>query len=247
MKRLFLAIFFIVFFFTASVSVNAVYAQSFKFQLATPATPAASVGSNFDVKVLINTAGKQTLGADAIVVFDSAKVGVNSAQKGTFYEVFQDHSIGGTANKYLLSAWQTTELNPVSTSTDTILATLTLNAKTTGTATLSFDCTTGSTDSNIWDTNQVDILKCTDSQPITIAIGGPGPISTPSATSTPGPTSPPLPTSTPVPPRPTSTPVPTNTPRPTIAELPKTGAAEVTFAALGMGLVLTVIGILVIL
>lgn len=233
--------------FVSSISANKVYAQSFKFQLATPATPAASVGSNFDVKVLINTAGKQTLGADAIVVFDSGKLGINSAQKGTFYEVFQDHSIGGTTNKYLLSAWQTTELNPVSTSTETTLATLTLNAKTSGSATLSFDCTTGSVDSNIWDTNQADILKCADSQPLTIAIGGPGPTSTPSATLTPGPTSTPIPTSPPAPPRPTSTPVPTNTPRPTIAELPRTGAAEVTVAALGMGLVLTVIGILVIL
>jgi len=241
MRRPFLTILIIIFLFTASVSVNAVYAQSFKFQLATPATPAASVGSNFDVKVLINTAGKQSLGADAIVVFDSSKLDIKSVQKGTFYEVFQDHAIGGTTNKYLLSAWQSTELNPVSTATDTLLGTLTFNAKAAGSANLSFDCTSGSTDSNIWDTNQADIIKCSDTLPLALNIGA---AATPTATLTPGPTATPAATATP---RPTSTPVPTNTPRPTIAELPRTGVAEMTIGALGLGALLTIVGILVIL
>lgn len=230
--------------FIASASINPTYAQSFKFQLANPATPAASVGSNFDVKVMINTVGKQSLGGDAILVFDSNVLSIKSATKGTFYEVFQDHSIGGATNKYLLSAWQSTEANPVSSSSDTLYGTVTFNAKTAGNTTLSFDCTSGSADSNIWDTNQTDIIGCSSMQSLALNIGGSGSTSTPTVTLTPGPTS--TPSATPTP-RPTSTPVPTNTPRPTISEMPRTGAVEVTMAALGFGVLLTVVGILVIL
>ncbi len=241
MKSFILSILIVVLLLTISAQVNAVYAQSFKFQLANPATPAAAAGGTFDVKVLINTAAKQVLGADAIATFDGTKVGIKSSQKGTFFEVFQDHSIGGTTNKYLLSAWQSTEVNPVSSSADTLFSTLTFDAKAGGPVTISLDCTSGSTDSNIWDTAQTDIIKCAETLPLTINIGA---AATPAATLTPGPTATPAATVTP---RPTSTPVPTNTPRPTIAELPRTGAAEVTFAALGFGLVLTIVGILVIL
>lgn len=244
MKRILLTLLIIFILFISSVSVNAAYAQVFKFQLATPATPAASVGSNFDVKVLINTAGKQSLGGDAIIIYDNNMLSINSATKGTFFEVFQDHAIGGTSNKYLLSAWQSTEVNPVSTSADTLYGTVTFTAKAPGNATLSFDCTSGTTDSNIWDTNQTDIIQCSGVQSLALNIGGPGPTSTPAATLTPGPTSTPAATATP---RPTSTPVPTNTPNPTISALPRTGTVEVTIGALGLGVLLTVVGILVIL
>lgn len=236
--------------FISSVSVRAVYAQSFKFQPANIASPAASVGGTFDVKILVNTAGKQSLGGDAIVVFDSSKVSVKSAVTGNFYNVFEPHSIGGTTNKYLLSAWQYDALSPTSTTTDALFGTVTLNALAAGNATLSFDCTSGSVDSNIWDTTQTDMIKCADMQPLTVNIGGPGPTSTPSATATPVPTSVPVATATPVPtstPVPTTTPVPTNTPRPTISILPRTGTVEVTVGALGLGVVLTVVGLLVIL
>ncbi len=224
--------------FFSTASVHAVFAQVYKFQLANTATPAATVGNDFDVKVLINTAGKQTLGGDAIVVFDNNILSIKSAQKGTFFEVFQDHTIGGTTNKYLLSAWQTTEVNPVSTSADSLFGTVTFTAKTAGNATLSFDCTSGSTDSNIWDTTQADILKCADVKPLTFTIGGPGPTATPAATMTPAPTAIP---------QPTSTPAPSNTPRPTISVLPRSGTAEVTIGALGIGAFLTMGGLLIML
>lgn len=224
--------------FISSASLGSVFAQTYKFQLGSPATPAATVGKDFDVKVLINTTGKQTLGGDAIVIFDSNILGIKSAQKGTFYEVFQDHTIGGTTNKYLLSAWQTTEVNPVSATADSLFGTVTFTAKTAGNTTLSFDCTSGSIDSNIWDTTQADILKCADVKPLTFTIGGPGPTATPAATMTPAPTAIP---------QPTSTPAPTNTPRPTISILPRSGTAEITIGALGIGALLTIVGFLVIL
>lgn len=229
--------------FISSASLSAAYAQFFKFQLANPgSTPQA--GSTFDVKVLINTTGKQSLGADAIVVFESSKVSTKSATSGNFYNVFQDHAIGGTTNKYLLSAWQATALTPVSTSTDTLFATVTFNALASGSTQLSFECTSGISDSNIWDTNQADMINCGSSTSLTVNIGGPGPTSTPSATMTPAPTATPAATATP---RPTSTPVPTNTPKPTISELPRTGVVEVTLGALGLGALLTIVGLLVIL
>lgn len=230
--------------FISSASVPAAYAQVFKFSLANPATPAAQTGNNFDVKILINTNGQKTLGGDAIVVYDPNFLTINPpAVKGTFFDVFQDHTIGGTTNKYLLSAWQTTDVNPVSTANDSLFGTVTFNAKSSGNTTLSFDCTTGTTDSNIWDTNQNDIINCANMQPLALNIGGPGPTSTPAATMTPAPTS--TPSATPI--VPTSTTAPTNTPRPTISILPRTGSTEVTFAALGLGAILTLVGILVIL
>lgn len=236
--RLLLTLLIIFILFISAAFVNAAYAQSFKFQLANPASPAASVGSNFDVKVMINTAGKDSPGADAIIVFDSNKLGIQGATNGNFFTgAFEPHSIGGTTNKYLLSAWQTPN-EYKSSSTDTLFGTITFNAKAAGSATLSFDCTSGSADSNIWDTNQTDILKCTDTQPLTLTIGGPGPTSTPAATLTPAATATP---------RPTSTPAPTNTPRPSVSELPRSGTVEMTVAALGLGIVLTVVGLLVIL
>lgn len=220
------------------------YAQVFKFQLANTATPAAVVGGTVDVKILINTAGKQSLGGDAIVIFDNNKVSVKTAVTGNFFNVFEPHPIGGTTNKYLFSAWQYDALSPTSTTTDALFGTVTLNALSAGNAALSFDCTSGSVDSNIWDTTQTDMIKCADMQPLTINIGGTGPTSTPSATMTPVPTSVPIPTATP---KPTSTPVPTNTPRPTISILPRTGTIEMTIGALSIGAVLTIVGLLVIL
>lgn len=249
MRHLFLTVLIIIILFCASASAGAVYAQTFKLQLANPASPAAQVGGTFDVKVLINTAGKQSLGADAILIFEPQYVSTKSATSGNFYNVFQDHAVGGTTNKYLLSAWQQTELTPTSSTTDTLFATVTFNALTPGNSKLSLDCTSGNTDSNIWDTTQVDILKCADLQPLSFSIGGsvgvsPSPTAAPQATSTPAPTAIPQPTT---PPLPTSTPVPTNTPKPSISILPRTGMVEVTLGALGLGTILTIVGILVIL
>lgn len=242
--------------FISSASISAVFAQSFKFQQANSASPAAQVGGVFDIKILVNTTGKQSLGGDAIVVFDSAKVSVKSAVTGNFYNVFEPHAIGGSSNKYLLSAWQYDALNPTSTTSDALFGTVTFNALAAGNATLTFDCTSGSIDSNIWDTTQTDMIKCSDLAPLTVNIGGGsgGPTSTPTpsgaVTSTPVPTSIPVATATPRPtstPVPTSTPIPTNTPRPTISILPRTGTVEVTIGALAFGVVLTVVGLLVIL
>lgn len=220
---------------TVGAQAHQVLAQYFKFDLG-GATP--SVGNSFQVKIMINSAGKDVMGGDAIVVFDNNKLSINSSQNGGFLSSFQDSPIGGMANKYLFSAWEVSEAYAKKTSTDTLFATANLTAKSGGSTTLSFDCTSGTTDSNIWDTTQKDILNCTQSASLAINIGG---AATPSPTLRPAPTS--TPSATPTK-KPTSTPTPRNTPRPT---LKRAGSTEVTVGILGIAGFLTVVGILLIL
>ncbi|MBI5452710.1 hypothetical protein HY945_04555 [Candidatus Gottesmanbacteria bacterium] len=253
--RIILTFFIIGILFTvSSVTASGVYAQYFKFQLGNP-TAAIKVGDNFDVKVMINTNSIQTINGDALINFEPSKLTIDPAlvKTGNFYTYFSANTLGGTTNKFLISSWEESVARPKSSSTDTLYATMTIKANSAGTATLSFDCTAGSeADSNI---NQAsdskDIINCSALQPLTINIGSasgptltPGPTAIPTTALTPSPTSTPSATATP---RPTSTPVPTNTPKPTVAQLPRAGTAEITVLGLGLGTLLTVVGILFIL
>jgi len=231
-----------------AANAEAVNAQTFTFQLTDPSKTTISQGSNFGVNVMINTAGQQTISGDALITFDSTKVNIDSAKAGGFYNTdnFSGTILGGSTSKFLVSAWEESIAHQKSSNSDVLFATLNMTAKSQGSATLSFDCTAGNTaDSNITKaSDQTDILNCSSLKTFSLTIGPPGPTSTPSATPTRGPTATPNPTSTP---RPTSTPIPTNTPRPTISQLPRSGSAEVTVVALGIGSLLTVLGILIIL
>ena len=226
-------------------SVSAAYAQTYKLELVNP-SQTISAGNNFQVKILINTGGIQTINGDTLVVFEPLKVTMNSAQTGNFFTYFSGNNLGGVNNKYLVSSWEESISRPKSSNADTLFATLDLNAKAQGSTTLSFECKDGNeADTNI---NQAsdskDIVKCSDLKTLTVNIGAGAPTGTPSPTLKPGPTSTPSATLTP---RPTSTPIPTNTPRPTVAELPRSGTTEITIVALGIGALLTVFGILIIL
>jgi len=226
----------------AGTNANAVYAQNFKFELGT--TSPITVGSSFPVKVLINTAGSKVTVGDAIVIFDNNLLSISSAQNGGFFSSFTNSPIGGSANKYILAGFEASDLYAKSTTTDALFATMNLSAKAGGTTSLAFDCTqsnTTGTDSNIWDVSQKDIINCSQTLPLTINIGGPGPTGTPSATLTPAPTSSPSATPTR---KPTAAPIPTNVPKPT---MPRSGTAEVTVGLLGIGALLTVVGLLIIL
>ncbi len=230
-------------FFLLMGNVRAVYAQYFKFDVSGVTQPVA-VGSTFKVKVLINTTGTQVITGDALISFDSSKVSINSAESGDFFTYFSGTSVGGANNKYLVSGWEEDIASAKTASSDTLFATLNLTAKVDGAAVLSFDCTSGSeADSNI---NQAsdskDIINCSQMTPVTITIGSGG--STTAPTSTPVPTTTQVaPSATPVPP----TSVPTRVTAPTVSVLPRSGIMEVTFAAFGIGVVLTVIGALLIL
>lgn len=231
--------------FISSVFASPVSAQTFKFELANPSA-SISAGSSFQVKILINTGGQQTINGDALIKFDDTKVSINSAQSGSFFTYFSGNPLGGTTNKYLISSWEESVARAKSSTTDTLFATATMTAKASGSTSLSFECTPGTeADSNINRASDArDIISCSALQPLTFNIGAAGPTSPPSTTTIP--TSTPLPTATPTL-RPTNTPWPTNPPLPTLAQLPRSGAAEVTAVALGIGTFLTIIGILAIL
>jgi len=238
----------------STVTASEVNAQTFKFQLSNP-SQSIKVGDNFDVKVMINTASEQTINGDALITFEPAKINVDKSKLSElvkqpnppFFTYFSANMLGGSNNKLLISSWEESIARPKSSSTDTLFATLTFSAVSNGTTNLSFDCTSGNeADSNInRASDSKDIIKC-PLPTLSLNIGGAQPTTTPSATPivTAAPTS--TPSATPTK-RPTSTPVPTNTPRPTVSVLPRAGAVEVTLGALGVGIVLTVAGVLFIL
>lgn len=223
------------------------FAQYFNLQLATTSATVAC-SQNFQTKILINTVGEKTIAADALIKYDPVKVKINfdKSVKGDFYTYFSATPLGGFSDKALISSWEESVAREKSTTTDTLMATLDITPLSAGSTTLSFDCvgTTGA-DSNINKASDyTDIIKCADNKPLTFTITGtcgPAPTSTPSATLTPAPTS--TPSATPTK-KPTSTPVPTNTLVPTVSSLPNVGSTKITLAAVGIGLVLTIVGIL---
>ncbi len=220
-------------------------AQYFNLQLPSGGSTVAC-SQNFQTKILINTVGEKTIAADALIKYDPAKIKINfdKSVKGDFYTYFSANPLGGFSDKALISSWEESVAREKSTTTDTLMATIDMTPLSAGSTTLSFDCvgTTGA-DSNInRAADFTDIIKCADNKPLTFTITGSClPATTPSATLTPGPTS--TPSATPTK-KPTSTPVPTNTLVPTVSSLPNVGSTKVTLVAIGLGLVLTIVGIL---
>jgi hypothetical protein len=220
-----------------------VFAQKFKMELANPTT-SISAGSNFDVNIMINTEGKDAINGDALINYENSYISVVSAKTGNFFTYFTSNPLGGSTSKYLVSSWEESIVHSKKSSTFTLFATLTLNAKAGGTTTLAFDCQANTeADSNInAASDSKDMIVC-PLEALSVTIGG----------SAPNPTSPPAPTSPPSGLNPTSTPRPTVAPVPTTAytqppqELPRSGIFEVTVAAVAVGAALTVAGILLIL
>lgn len=223
------------FLFLASGNVSAVNAQVLKFQL-DPST-VVKTGVPFQVQVLINTGGVPTTNADAMIVYDPSVISINPTLfvVGSFYPTYSQNLLEGSVNKYLVSGYVKDISSPKSSTTDTLFATISLTALTSGATQLSFDCTSGSTaDSNInRASDSTDVISC-PLTPLALTITNSGGATT---TTTPTPTI--LPTATATP---TLTPTPTV--RPTISELPRTGTAGITIAAVGIGTVLTIIGLL---
>ena len=226
---------------------SAVYAQSLKFELANPEAQISS-GDSFQVNIMINSAGIDIISSDALIKFDAVRLSVDSAQSGNFFTYFSANPLGGTNNKFLASSWEESVAHAKSSNKDTLLAVLNLEAKSGGAATLAFDCVDGTeADSNInRASDSQDIIKCSEVKSLTLNIGGAGPTSTPSPTlvpsSTPTPTLTPTPTSTKTP-----TPVPTKTVIPTKRELKRAGVIDFPLKTIGIGILLTLTGVLVIL
>ena len=252
-----LSIFLLLFATTAS----AAQAQVLKFELADPAAT-IPVGGSFQVKILIDTGGQDAINGDSLIIYDPAKLSVNSATSNNFFTYFSANPLGGTNNKYLVSSWEESIAHAKSSSTATPFATLNLTAQSAGTTTLTFECTPGTeADSNInRASDSTDMINCNGITPLTLNIGSTGPTTPPGGpTSTPPggviPTVTPIPSPTVIPTAtptriPTSTPIPpppTNPPPPQVTTLPRAGTTEITFAAIAVGVVLTVVGILIIL
>lgn len=242
--------------FTFVSKAQSVYAQTYKFELENPSSPVCN-NTDFKVKILINTNNVDTNNGDTLITFDPAKVTIKSASTGNFYTYFSDSGLlGGYTTKYLVDSWEESAAHTKKSSTDTLFATLSLSAKAEGSTSFTLDCApnTGS-DSNInRASDSVDVLNCSALQPLSINVTSCGATSavtpTPTVTVVPTATSVP-PTPTVVPPtstpRPTALPLPTLTPKPQVTALPRAGAAETTVIFLGIGGLLTVVGLLFIL
>lgn len=194
------------------IKPKAAFAQTLSLD---PSQKGAIVGASFTVNININTGGQQTSGADALITFDPAILNVVSVSNGGFYTNFASNPISGSANKYLISGFET---DPTSLKSGTgILATVTFSGKANGTSPVSFDCTTGSkADSNILQSGTSnDIINCSALAAGSYTIGPAG-----------------------------ATPITQNTSsNPTPSALPRSGSVEVTMVAVGIGLVLTVLGL----
>lgn len=240
------------------------FAQGMKLQLVNPQQQ-VSVGDTFEVKLMINTGGVDTINADALLLLDSSKVSITDAQTEQFYTYFSHVPLSGNPNQYLISSWEESIAHAKSATTDTALATLTVTANAAGSTTISFVCAPQTeADSNInRASDSSDILtSCSGLTPLSLSIGdsgNPGGDSTPTpTTATPGnptatpiagsgtaPTSTPSPTATPKPtstPRPTATPIPTSAVGPTVAVLPRAGAVQTTVMGMGMAALLLTVG-----
>lgn len=175
------------------------------------------VGQKFTVKININTGGQPTGGTDAIFTYDSSILKVVSVSNGGFYTNYGANPVSGTNNKYVINTF---EQDSTSTKTGTgTIAIVTFEGIANGTSTVSFDCSPGSdTDSNIIKANTSDdIINC-------------GAMATASYTVGPA----------------NATPITNGTSNgPTPSVLPRSGSTEVGVIAVGIGIVLTIVGILV--
>lgn len=175
----------------------------FKLNFVNP-SQTIKVGDVFDIQVLIDTAGQKTLGADSMIIFDSEKVSINpsNVRTGNYFDFLQANRPYDPVtkqqfdNKLIMNGWQKYENNPKYSYNDSLFTTITIKAQAEGVSNISFDCTSGSTDTNIWDTNQNDIVKC-PLEPLTLNIY------------------PLIPTQTPIPP-PSATTIPSITATPTL-------------------------------
>lgn len=243
--------------------IQSVSAQDFKLVLDSPGQT-INPGSTFKVNIMINTGGQQVISGDALVRFDPAKLTIQSGTTGNFFTYYSASPLGGTTDRYLFSSWEESIAHAKTASTDTLFYTATVKAEQPGTTTLQLDCTPGTeADTNISSaSDSKDIVNCSSLQPLTITVAGstnptgaltitptvpsPTQAQTIVATMTPiPPTITPIPTATPTL-LPTNTPTPT-LPIPTVSELPRAGMFEMTAVAAGIGILLTVVGIMTIL
>ena len=187
------------------LSAGKVLAQTYTF---TPQTATKSAGIEFAVTVGINVGTKKTIGADLNITYDGTLLEVVKVENGDFFSEGGFNSSSGLV--YVSYGVVDTTAAPKTGSGD--YAVLTLKGKKAGSAVLTVACSTQTSDSNIWDEANNDIINCAGIKNPVYSI------STSSAVTTPT-----LSISTPTP--------------------PVSGITLPTVFSLGIGIVLTVLGL----
>jgi len=169
------------------MSARSAYAQVLSLS---PQTATKGIGEEFDVLLNIDTEGKAVAGTDVKLTFDTTALEVIKITDGDFFS--ENGNNLGTGTLYIMGGFK--EQFGTKTGSGKV-ATLTLKGKKSGTAQLTFVCTTQNNDTNISDASGSDIINCTGTK------NGSYTFATSSgATSTPTPTGSGSPTATATPP-----------------------------------------------
>lgn len=192
-----------------------------------PAAGNYNTGNQFSVTVGVDSGTEKSAAVDAWVTFDSSKLEVVSVVKAgnPAFPFALGQNIHNSEGKFDISCTSTDMSTYEATAIAGDLAVVTFKAKAEGVAAVSFSCSSGSSiDTNIFNTQAVDVIDCSSNQSgsYTITAGS----SSESPTSTPTPTTASSTTTT------------------TTSTLPQTGTAEKTIGLLVFG-VAAVIGAMV--
>lgn len=147
--------------------INRVHAAKLLFE---PININTQAGQTFQVKVNVDAGSEEITSVDAYVLYNKDILEIQEISAGDFFPtVSKETSLPGKA--YIAGLLE----DPSTSKTGSgILATITFKAKTNGSVTLTFDCTTGSTtDSNITknDVNATDIIQCDQNGQATVNVG----------------------------------------------------------------------------
>lgn len=204
-------------------SFSAVNAQNMTLN---PASVTKTVNEQFTVDLILDTQNKPIVGVDAKITYDPTIIEILGVTNGDFFDDgASNYSNSGTL--YILGAFS--QALRAETGTGKV-ATITLRGKKEGVDKLTFVCSTQTNDSNILDATSNDLIKCDGVKGGTYTFTSGSSGSEP--TSTPGPTA-----------TPTTGSGTGRTPTPTP---PVSGVSLPTIMSLGLGMLLTIIGIAVI-
>lgn len=127
------------------------------------------------IGVVVDTDGQEAKSTKAVINFDSAKLEVSSIQAGTFFDEVS-HNIYNSTGQVIINANLSLGSSLESKTGKGTIAAMTVKSKlSSGTAALTFDCTTGrSTDSGINDPTPLDIIVCSANVNASYSLGGGG-------------------------------------------------------------------------
>ncbi len=170
---------------TFVISVKTVFAAAGPRLYLDPATDSVESGSQFTVKLFVDTGTKLTVAADAKISFPKAKLEVVTVKSGTYFDSVSK-IIGNQTGNLEIHAY-----NQVQGETKTglgELVTITFKSLSPGSAVIDLVCNDGSTiDSNIADVSGNDIIDCTQTAGSEISISQAGAEAAGTATPTPTP------------------------------------------------------------